>query len=198
MITELKLGFLASGGGSNVQAIIDNIKSGKLNAEACAIISNNSSAGVLERAAKEGIPYYHISSKTNPDDASEAIINAFKSHGVNTVILAGYMKKLDPTIIEAFNGRVLNIHPALLPKYGGKGMFGINVHKAVLEAGEEQSGATIHRVTPEYDDGDILGQKFVPVLPDDIAETLAARVLEVEHQVYTETLQKIADGEIEL
>lgn len=198
MSNKLKLGFLASGGGSNVQAIIDSIKSSKLYAEACVIISNNSNAGVFERAKKKNIPHYHISNKTNPENTTKAIINALKKHDVNMVILAGYMKKIEPELIDAFDGKVLNIHPALLPKFGGKGMYGMNVHKAVLEAGEAFSGATVHLVNKKYDEGRILQQKKVPVLPDDTPESLAERVLQAEHFIYSDTLKKIESGEIKI
>ena len=197
---KLKLGFLASHGGSNMQAIIDNCKRGKLYAEPCCVISNNSKSGALERAENEGIPYYHISGKTHPDpgDMNNAIINAFESHGVDTIVLAGYMKIVDPVIIRKFNARVLNIHPALLPKYGGKGMYGIHVHEAVLAAGEKFSGVTIHLVDEKYDHGRILAQRKVPIMPDDTPESLAERVLKTEHVLYSETLQKIAEWEINI
>ncbi|MGI6370272.1 MAG: phosphoribosylglycinamide formyltransferase [Candidatus Kapaibacterium sp.] len=191
----LNLGFLSSHSGSNVQAIIDNVASGKLRANLCALVSNNSNAFVLERAKKANIPAFHISSH-NYADPEKKIIEVFKEHNVNTVILAGYMKKVSADLIHNFSNRVLNIHPALLPKFGGEGMFGSNVHKAVIEAGEKISGATIHLVTPNYDDGKILNQMTVPVLDNDTPETLAKRVLEIEHILYTDTLIKIANGEI--
>lgn len=192
------LGFMASHSGTNMQAIIDAIKEGKLNAQACAVISNNSNSLALERARIEGIPAYHISSKKYPDEEelAQAIINAFKENGVDTVVLAGYMKKLSPNVIHAFNGRVLNIHPALLPKFGGKGLYGMYVHEAVIRAGEKISGATVHLVDEHYDHGKILNQKTVDVSPEDTPESLAQKVLKIEHQLYVETLQKIASGEI--
>ncbi len=191
----LNLGFLSSHGGSNVQAIIDNVASGKLRANLCAVVSNNSNALVLERAKQANIPAFHISNH-NYADPEQKIVEVFKKHNVNTVILAGYMKKVSADLIHSFSNRVLNIHPALLPKFGGKGMFGSNVHKAVIEAGEKISGATIHLVTPNYDDGKILNQMTVPVLDNDTPETLAKRVLEIEHILYTDTLIKIANGDI--
>jgi len=194
----LHLGFLASHGGSNMQSIIDACKSGRLNAKPCCVISNNSESKALERAAKEGIPNYHISAIKFPDqkELDKEIIKRFTENDVDTVVLAGYMKKLGQSVINKFRGRILNIHPALLPKYGGKGMFGIRVHEAVLIAKEKFSGPTVHLVDENYDKGRILGQKKVPVLPDDTIETLAERVLEQEHILYPEVLQKIAIGEI--
>ena len=197
MNNNLILGFLCSHGGSNMQAIIDNIKTGKLNAKAGAVISNNSDAFALKRAEKENIPAYHISNKTH-DDVDAEIINIFDKYNVNTVILAGYMKIVSKRIIEHYNGRVLNIHPALLPKFGGEGMYGINVHKAVILSGDKMSGATIHLVTPNYDDGRILNQMEVPVYTSDTPQILADRVLETEHILYSDTLIKIANGDIKI
>lgn len=196
MINKLKLGFLASGGGSNFAKIVQSINSGKLDAEAKCIISNNSNAGALEKANAFGIPNYHISNVTHTENTTQAIIDTFKKHDVNTIILAGYMKIVQPEIIDAFNGRVLNIHPALLPKFGGKGMYGMNVHRDVIEAGEKKSGATIHLVNAKYDEGRILHQREVDVYENDTPETLAERVLAAEHILFSETLQKIAIGEI--
>lgn len=197
-MNKLRLGFFASHGGSNMQAIIDACKSGELFAEPAVCASNNSKSRALERCRAESIPAYHVSSKTHPDpkDYENALIEILERHFVDTICLAGFMKKLPDAVLERFNGRVLNIHPALLPKFGGKGMYGLNVHKAVLEARESRSGATVHLVSSEYDRGKILARREAPVLPDDTPESLAARVLEIEHEIYPETLQKIALGEI--
>lgn len=197
---KLHLGFLASHGGSNVQAIVDACKLGKLDAKPCCIISNNSKSYVLERAKKEGIPYYHVSSKNYPNQEyiDNAIIQLFDKHNVDIVVLAGYMKKIGDNLLNHFHGRVLNIHPALLPKYGGKNMYGKFVHEAVLKSNERFSGPTVHLVDNKYDNGRILAQIKVPVYPDDTIETLSARVLKQEHIIYAETLQKIATSEIEL
>ncbi|ROL57053.1 phosphoribosylglycinamide formyltransferase [Bacteroidetes/Chlorobi group bacterium Naka2016] len=195
---KLRIGFLASHNGSNMQAIIDSIKRGELDAIPAVVISNNSNAFALERARREGIPAYHISSKQYPteEELDKAILETLIKHNVNIVCLAGYMKKVGPKVLNYFKNRVLNIHPALLPKFGGKGMFGKYVHEAVLKAGEKESGCTVHLVDEIYDHGRILGQKIVPVFPDDTVETLAQRVLEQEHKLYPEVLQKIAKGEI--
>jgi len=197
-MATLHLGFLASHSGSNVQSIIDAIKKNFLDAKPCVIISNNSKAYVLERAKIENIPSYHISSIKYPEQEQLdiAIIEHFEKHGVDTVVLAGYMKLLSKKVIEHFKGRVLNIHPALLPKFGGSSMYGMAVHQAVIEAGEIESGATVHLVDSNYDRGRILAQEIVPVFPDDSPEILAARVLEVEHLIYWKTLHRIAIGEI--
>jgi phosphoribosylglycinamide formyltransferase-1 len=196
----MNIGFLASHGGSNMQAIIDACKSGKLQASPAVVISNNSTSGAIERAKTEGVPYYYLSGKTHPGpgELDDAILDAFLRHSVDIVVLAGYMKKLGPKILTHFRGRILNVHPALLPKFGGEGMFGIHVHEAVIAAGEKESGVTIHFVDEQYDTGAILAQTRVPVKPDDTPETLAARVLEQEHILYAKTLQRIVTGEIPL
>ena len=196
----LRLGFLASHGGSNVQAILDAIRAGRLEAGAKVVISNNSEAMALERARQEGIPALHLSGRTHPEpDALDAAICAgLRDRGAELVVLAGYMKKVGPAVLAAFPRRIVNIHPALLPKFGGQGMYGMRVHEAVLAAGERESGATIHLVDGEYDRGPILAQDSVPVLEGDTADSLQARVIQVEHRLYAVTLQRIAVGEIGL
>lgn len=183
-----------------MQAIIEACKSGALQAEPRVVISNNSRSGAMERAAREGIPARHLSTATHPDPAAldQAILQTLQEHGVEVVCLAGYMRKLGPRTLSTYRNRVLNIHPALLPKFGGKGLYGERVHAAVLAAGEKESGPTVHLVDEHYDHGPIVAQRRVPVLPDDTVETLAARVLEQEHRIYPETLQRIATGELDL
>jgi len=198
-VPTLHLGFLASHGGSNMQAIVDACRDGRLNAEPRVVISNNSDAMALQRAKHAGIPHYRISGKTHPGEAEDqAILRTLKAHDVDTVILAGYMKKIGPQTLEAYRGRILNIHPALLPKFGGPGFFGRRVHEAVLQAGQTVTGVTIHLVDAQYDHGPILAQCRVPVLPDDTPDSLASRVLTEEHRLYVETLQQISDGKIVL
>lgn len=193
---KMRICFFASHGGSNMQAILDAVKSGELQAEAVMLISNNSQSYALERAKNFGLKAYHLSSKTNPEDLNETIVALLTENNINVIVLAGYMKKLDDEIIDAVEGRVLNIHPALLPKFGGEGMYGNKVHQAVIESGEKISGATIHLVNSHYDEGRILNQASCKVLPEDTAESLAERVLSLEHKLYYETLQKISMGEI--
>jgi phosphoribosylglycinamide formyltransferase-1 len=198
-MATLHLGFLASHGGSNMQAIIDACKAGQLDAKPCVVVSNNSESMALQRAKNEGIPHYHISAVTHPGPLEdEEILRVVRRHGVDTIILAGYMKMLGPGTLRAYRGRILNIHPALLPKFGGKDMYGKRVHEAVLAAGEKVTGVTIHLVDEHYDTGPILNQCQVPVLPGDTADSLAERVLKHEHALYVETLQKMADGRIVL
>lgn len=194
----LKLGLLASHSGSNMQAIIDACRSGELSADPCVVVSNNSDSGALVRARTEGIAAYHLSEKTHPGIVDREIVAVLQRHGVGVVCLAGYMKKLGVEMLAAYRERILNIHPSLLPKFGGRGMYGIRVHEAVLAAGEERSGATIHLVNGEYDQGRILAQEEVSVEAGDTPEVLQKRVLAVEHRLYAATLAQIARGEIDL
>ncbi len=196
----MKLGFLASHGGSNMQAILDGCETGSIQATPALLICNNRNAGALERAANAQMPSVVLNSKTHPepDDLDRAMLEALRDAKIDLVILAGYMKKIGPKTLTTFSNRILNIHPALLPKHGGQGMYGMRVHEAVIVAGEKQSGATVHLIDAEYDEGPILQQISVPVLPDDTPETLQKRVLEKEHFLYPNTLAKIARGEIKL
>lgn len=193
-----RIGFLASHGGSNMQAILDAMRAGRLPADPAALICNNPDAQAIERARAAGIPAIVINAKTHPDEASldAAIRDALQQHRADWVALAGYMKKIGPATLAAFPRRILNIHPALLPKFGGPGMFGIHVHRAVIAAGETTSGATIHLVDSEYDRGPILAQAQVPVFPGDTPESLAARVLQQEHRLYPDTLRRLILGEL--
>ena len=190
---KLRLAALASGSGTNLQAIIDACKHGDLNAEVCVVISNNSGSRALERARSEGIPAYHISSVTHPqpDALDAAICSTLEAHDVEWVLLAGYMRLLGPATLARFRNRALNSHPALLPKFGGKGMYGSHVHQAVLDARETVTGVTIHYVDEQYDHGATLAQCQVPVLPDDTLETLEERVKERERRFWIETLSDI-------
>ena len=194
------LGFLASGQGSNMQAIIDACNDGRLNAHAVVVISNNGNSGALDRAKSEGIPAHHMGCKNIPDvdKLDQMITDTLRKFDVDIVVLAGYMKKIGAKTLAAYPGRIINIHPALLPKYGGKEMYGKHVHAAVLAAGETETGVTIHIVDAQYDTGPILAQTKVPVEKGDTIESLAARVLVVEHRFYVETLCKILSGEIVL
>lgn len=199
-VKKLRLGVLASHGGTNLQSIIDSCEAARIPAEVAVVISNNSQSGALERARKHKIEAVHLSNKQFPDneDLDEAIVKVLKENGVDLVCLAGYMKKRGPKFLAAFKNRILNIHPALLPKFGGKGFYGMRVHEAVLAAKEKESGVTVHIVDESYDHGPILAQEKVPVLPNDTAESLAARILVEEHKIYSEVIGKIATGDIKL
>ena len=199
-MTDLLLGVLASHSGSNLQAIIDACNSGSLNAEVRVVISNNSTSMALQRAKRAGIPHYHLSGKTHPppEQLDTAILDTLERHGVNLVMLAGYMKPLGHQTLSRYRNRVLNIHPALLPKFGGKGIYGELVHEAMLAAGERVTGVTIHIADERYDHGPIVAQCRVPVLDGDTPDSLAQRVLEREHGFLVETLEKIARAQIDL
>ncbi|MBT4482713.1 MAG: phosphoribosylglycinamide formyltransferase [Candidatus Latescibacteria bacterium] len=192
---RLRLGVLASGGGSNLQSIIDRSLDGSLQADVVVVISNNSGAGALKRAVNHGIEALHISGVTegSAEAADWKITEEMKSRKVDLVVLAGYMKKIGDILLGAYQGRMVNIHPALLPKFGGDGMYGMNVHKAVVAAGEKESGPTVHIVDSQYDHGCILAQINIPVQPDDTPETLQKKVLEKEHIIYPETIKKLAE-----
>ena len=183
-----------------MQAIIDACREGRLNAEPRVVISNNSRSRALRRAADAGIPRYHVSTVTHPDDDARdrAIVDILERHGVGLVVLGGYMKELGPETIARFRDRIVNVHPALLPKFGGRGFYGLAVHEAVLASGDSVTGATIHLVDEQLDHGAVLAQRRVAVEAGDTAETLAARVLPVEHSLYVDTLRRIASGEIDL
>lgn len=194
------LGFLASHRGTNMQAIIDACRDGRLNAKPAVVISNNGDSQALDRAMAAGISGYHISSRNfpDPDALDQAIMETLRKHHVDLVLLAGYMKQVGSRTLRAFSGHVINIHPALLPKYGGKGMYGTNVHEAVIASGDRETGITLHQVDENYDGGKVLAQRTVPVLPDDTARSLADRMLPLEHELYVSTLARVISGEIKL
>jgi formyltetrahydrofolate-dependent phosphoribosylglycinamide formyltransferase len=197
---KLNLAVLASGGGTNLQAIIDSIEAGKLDAQIKAVISNNSKSGALERARNHNITDIHLSHKqfATPEEFNQKLLSILKENETDLVVLAGYMKMISPTVIREYRNRIINIHPALLPSFGGKGMYGIHVHEAVIESGVKVTGVTVHLVDEIYDHGAIVMQKTVPVLDDDTPESLAERVLKVEHQAYSEAIQLFAEDRIEI
>jgi phosphoribosylglycinamide formyltransferase-1 len=195
----LNIGVFGSGRGSNFQAIVDAIARGDLpNATIAVVVSNNSPAGMLSIARANSLPAIHLSMNqfAGEEEFVRAQLEALRAHGVNCIVLAGYMKKLHPRIIAAYRNSILNIHPALLPAFGGQGMFGMRVHEAVISSGSPVSGATVHLVDEEYDHGSILLQKSVPVDRGETPESLAAKVLRIEHELYPEALRLIAEGKI--
>jgi phosphoribosylglycinamide formyltransferase-1 len=194
----MRIAFLASHRGTNMQAVIDACRSGRISARPCVVISNNGDSEALLRARREGIPAHHLSSTTHPDPGrlDLAVAEALLRHGAEIVVLAGYMKKIGPRTLSRFAGRIINIHPALLPKYGGRGFYGDKVHAGVLASGDAESGVTIHLVDPEYDHGEIIAQCRVPVHAGDTVETLSQRVLAREHEFLVETIDSICAGRI--
>ena len=196
--SPLRIGVLASHEGTTLQAILDACAAGQLPARVVTVISNNSDSGALRRAAGAGAHAVHLSGKTHPEPGAldTAMVGALEADGVEVVMLAGYMKKLEPGLLERYRGRILNTHPALLPKFGGHGMYGMRVHEAVLRAGESVSGSSMHLVDAEYDTGRVLRQAEVPVEPTDTPETLAARVQARERRLVVDVLAEIACGKL--
>jgi phosphoribosylglycinamide formyltransferase 1 len=192
----VKIGVLASHEGTTLQALLDACASGSVPARVALVISNNSGSGALRRAAAADVPALHLSGTAHPDPAEldAAIRDALVAARVDVVFLAGYMKKLGPLVLETFAGRLLNTHPALLPKFGGTGMYGMNVHRAVLAAGERESGPSVHLVDGDYDTGAVVEQRRVAVLPGDTPETLAARVQECERELVVDVFRALASG----
>lgn len=196
----MNIAVFASHGGSDLQAIIDGCKSNQIDANVSVVISNNASSMALQRAVNEGIPNYHLSAKKfgSEEVLAEKILEVLEKYEIDMIFLAGYMRMLHISVLEKYDNRIFNIHPALLPKFGGKGMYGMNVHTAVIEAKEKETGVTIHRVSAEYDSGEIVAQTTVTVMENDTPEILAARVLEREHEFLVEVISNIAEGKIAL
>ncbi len=194
-----RIGVLASGGGTNLQCIIDACERGEIDADVAVVISNVPEAFALERAKKHRIDAYAFPHKGVTREQHEAdIIECLDQHGVDLVVLAGYLRILTPLFINKYAGRLMNTHPALLPSFGGSGMHGLNVHKAVLDYGCKVSGCTIHFVTLDVDGGPIILQKAVQVLEDDTPETLQERVLKEEHKLFPRAVQLFARGKLRL
>jgi phosphoribosylglycinamide formyltransferase 1 len=188
-----RIAVLASGNGSNLQAIIDYLAArADREAEVALVASNRRTAGALERANRARIPCAVLQSEQVPDGSDP--LKLFRDHDVDFIALAGYLKLLPKAMLAEFPSRIVNIHPALLPGFGGAGMYGDRVHRAVLQSGATVSGATVHYVDEQYDNGDILAQWPVPVLDDDSVQSLAARVLKVEHVLYPRVVHAVATG----
>jgi len=196
-----KLAVLVSGGGTNLQAIIDACESGYLPAEVAVVVSSRQSAFALERAKRHGIPTAVVSRKSFGDDLaghSQALLAAVQPYQPDLILLAGFMSVLAEPFLKVFAGRIMNTHPALIPAFAGPGFYGHHVHEAVLAYGVKLSGATIIFVENGVDAGPIILQEAVPVLDDDTVETLAARVLPVEHRLYVEATKLFAEGRLSL
>lgn len=198
--TRPRLGFFVSHRGSNMRAIAAACQSGQLDAVPALLISNNKSSAALSWAAENNLLHYHLSPKNtgSEDFLDQAHLEALQAAEIDLIVLAGYMRKIGPKVLKAYSNRILNIHPALLPKYGGQGMYGSHVHEAVIANKESESGVTVHLVDGDYDTGPIVDQATVPVLPNDTADDLAARVLKQEHRFFSETIGRIVSGEINL
>jgi phosphoribosylglycinamide formyltransferase-1 len=193
---RIKVGVLVSGRGSNLQAIIDNIGKGSLSAEISVVISDQHDAYALERARKHSIPGIHVSArgyKGKRDEYDALLVKELQKHGVELVVLAGFMRIITPTLLRAFPNRVLNIHPALLPSFPG-----LHVQKAALEHGVKFSGCTVHFVDEDMDTGPIIIQAVVPILDNDTEDTLSGRILQQEHTIYSRAIQLYAEGRLRI
>ncbi|MEJ2491405.1 MAG: phosphoribosylglycinamide formyltransferase [Desulfuromonadales bacterium] len=195
MTEKLRLGVLASGSGTNLQAIIDRCQDGSLAAQIAVVITNNPGAGALERAAQAGIATCCVNHRDfgRREDFDAAVVQALQEADVELVVLAGFMRIITETFIQAFPERIINIHPALLPAFPG-----LNVQQQAIDYGARFSGCTVHFVDGGVDTGPILIQAVVPILPEDTAETLAARILAQEHRIYPRAIQLIAEGRVRI
>jgi phosphoribosylglycinamide formyltransferase-1 len=194
----IDLAFLASNNGTSMRAIVAAVRAGQLAARPRLVVSNRKAASALDFAREQGLAARFIPTVPDPDVADARLAEAIRACGADLVILSGYLRKLGPRTIEAFRGRILNVHPALLPDFGGRGMYGRRVHEAVLAAGVPVSGATVHLVDEVYDHGPTVAQAQVPVRPGDTAENLEARVMAAEPDLFIDTLKRIEDGRLSL
>ena len=195
--TKKRILVLVSGSGTNLQAIIDAIKSGRLSSvDIRAVISNKKDAFALERAKSAGIEIVFLDPKnfTNNLDYDKKLVEVISNYSVDLIVLAGYMRILTENFVTAFPNKIINIHPALLPDFGGKGMYGEKVHEAVLKSGKTESGCTVHFVTNEVDAGPIILQRKVSVIPGDTIESLSKKVLKEEHKLLVEAIEKVLSG----
>jgi len=196
--STLKLGFLASGNGSSAQALVEAIRAGTLAAEPRLMVSNVKAAPALAWAEAAGIPALCVPTKIDPDAADRRLAEEMAAHGVELIVMSGYLRRLGPAILSRYAGRIVNIHPGPLPEFGGQGMYGRRVHEAVLAAGLPASSIVIHVVDEEYDHGPELARRSVPIEAGDTPETLEARVKAMEPAFFVETLRRIAAGELAL
>ena len=196
----MKIAVFVSGGGTNLQAIIDNTKTGILkDVEISLVVSSSRTAYALERAANNGIPTAVFPRKEfdSVEEWDAQVLAAVENSGAELVVLAGYLSLLGPKMIEKYSNRIINIHPALIPSFCGAGMYGIRPHKAALAKGVKVSGATVHFVNENYDEGPILLQKAIDVLPDDTPESLQKRIMqECEWKILPQAIRLIADGKV--
>jgi phosphoribosylglycinamide formyltransferase-1 len=195
----MEIAVLASGEGTTLQAVLDACASGRLAARVAVVISNNAAAGALRRARSAGVPTRHLSAATagGPVAQDQALSKTLAEFATDLVLLAGYMKRLGPLTLADFAGRIINTHPALLPQFGGQGMYGLNVHRAVLAAGLKVSGTSVHWVDENYDTGAVIAQVRVPVEAGDSAQSLAARVQAAERELVIEVLAAAASGRLQ-
>ena len=193
-----KIAVFVSGGGSNFMAIHHQIKQGKIPGEIVLVISNNPNCGAIEYANENSISHVIINETRYPNSHTrgELLTDTCLKAEINLICLAGYMKMLPPAFVKQYENKILNIHPGLLPEFGGKGFFGMRVHEAVINSGKRESGVTVHFVDEIYDHGPIILQKKVEVLETDTAESLAARILKLEHELFPEVVKAFCENKI--
>ncbi|KAK9155471.1 hypothetical protein Sjap_002951 [Stephania japonica] len=193
-----KLGVFVSGGGSNFRSIHEGTVGGSVHGDVAVVVTNKPECGGAEYARGKGIPVIVFPKASTSSDGVSAtdLVDSLRAYGVDFVLLAGYLKLIPVELVRAYPKSILNIHPALLPAFGGKGYYGMKVHKAVIASGARFSGPTVHFVDEHYDTGRILAQRVVPVLATDTAEELAARVLHEEHKLYVEVTSALCDERI--
>jgi phosphoribosylglycinamide formyltransferase-1 len=192
----MRIAVLASGGGTNLQALVDHFDAlgNARGGDIVLVASDRADAGALMRARARGIPTAMLRTKARPDGADLATV--LREHRADLVVLAGYLRLVDAAVVDAYPDRIINVHPALLPAFGGKGMFGARVHEAVIAAGVPVTGVTVHTIDHEYDRGRTIAQWPVPVLPTDDPATLGARVLRVEHLLFPRVIDAVAAGRL--
>lgn len=190
----LRAAVFASGGGTNFQALLDHQRPGG-SWEIVLLLTDRAEADALVRAEKAGVATAVVPTKGRElAEVGRVMLGLLEAHAVDVILLAGYLKLVPPDVVARYPRRILNVHPALLPDFGGKGMYGMNVHRAVIESGARESGATVHLVDEDYDRGPVLAQERVPVHLGDTPEQLAARVLEVEHRLYPEAVDQLCEA----
>lgn len=198
-VRPLAVAVLASGEGTTFDALAGLATEGQLPARFVLVLSNRAGAGVVERARRRGVPVVVLASKgVPPEEWAGLATRELASHGAELVVLAGFLKILPPSWVERWAGRAVNLHPALLPKYGGPGMYGAHVHAAVLASGDRETGAVVHLVTPAVDGGPVLARERIEVRPDDTPESLRARLHPVEVGILADTIRRFADGSLPL
>ena len=195
MVSMKNIAIFASGSGSDMQSVIDGTLSGQIDGKVVAVVVNKEGIFAIERAKKHGIDYKIFKAKDYADMAQRdsAIVEYLKGYGIDLIVLAGYLAIVTPVLVDAYEGRIINIHPLLIPKHCGKGMYGLNVHRSVIASGDKESGCTVHYVDYGADTGEIIAQDKVEVKEDDTPESLQARVLEREHILLPQIVAKLCN-----
>ena len=199
-MSRINIGVLISGGGSNLQAIIDNIENGSINGEIKLIVSNKENAYGLERGKKHNIETLYIDRKlfSSEEEFNLKMVEEFKKRNIELIVLAGYLKVLSPDFIKEYNNKIINIHPSLIPSFCGAGYYGSKVHEEVIKYGVKYTGATVHFVDTGTDTGPIILQEVVPVEVEDTVDSLSKKVLQVEHKILVQAIKLYCDNNLEV